>query len=233
MTRLAFYDLDGTLCSSNVVERYAFCARHHPSKARAIAKCGKLLVSVPLLLGLDFYSRTLFNQIFYREYRGMKKEWLQGLVGPLFEQVIRPSIYAGARDVVEADRARGFRPVLVTGELDFALPPVVRYFGFDALISNSLVYADGAATGEVVPPLIAEGEKAAAIKRICHEYDADPTQSKAYSDSFSDAPMLESVGEPVAVNPDRRLKRVAAQRGWPVLEFRRGASKRGSNGHAG
>ena len=138
--------------------------------------------------------------------------------------------------VANADGS-GLRQVTFgAGEVDPAWSPdghTIVYFGFDALISNSLVYADGAATGEVVPPLIAEGEKAAAIKRICHEYDADPTQSKAYSDSFSDAPMLESVGEPVAVNPDRRLKRVAAQRGWPVLEFRRGASKRGSNGHAG
>src|SRR2546422_1064497 len=172
MTRLAFYDLDGTLCSSNVVVRYAFFARHHPSKARAMAKCGKLLLSVPVMIGLDFYSRTLFNQIFYREYRGMRKEWLQTLEGPLFEKVIRPSIYAGAKEIVDADRAQGFRPVLVTGELDFALPAVGRYFGFDAAISNSLVYETGAATGKVVPPLIRRAEKAAAVGGPSRQWDA-------------------------------------------------------------
>ena len=222
MTRLAFYDFDGTLCSSNIVVRYAFFARHHPSKARAMLKCGKLLLSVPVMIGLDFYSRTLFNEVFYREYRGMRREWLQELEGTLFEKVIRPSIYAGAKEIVDADRAQGLRPVLVTGELDLALPAVVRYFGFDAVISNSLVYENGAATGKVVPPLIAEAEKVAAIERLCRKWNASLSQSKAYSDSFSDAPMLESVGNPVAVNPDRRLKRVAQSRGWPILRLRKG-----------
>ncbi|HEV2494287.1 MAG TPA: HAD family phosphatase [Terriglobia bacterium] len=232
MPRIAFYDLDGTLCSSNVVERYAFFARHQPSKARAILKCSKLVVGVPVMIGLDFYSRRLFNEVFYREYRGLRHDWLRGLDERLFERVIQPSIYPGAKAMVEADRAKGFLPVLVTGELDFALGPVARYFGFEAVISNALVYQNGAATGEVQPPLIAEGEKVEAMKRLCREQSAELAESKAYSDSFSDTPMLESVGHPVAVNPDRRLKRVAVERGWPILELKKRAIERGNNGHA-
>ncbi len=221
-TGMAFYDLDGTLVSSNVVLRYAYYAKNLPSKTEAILKFSKLLLSVPVLMGLDFYSRRLFNEIFYREYRGMKKEWLRELAEPLFEKVVRPSIYPGAKALADADREQGFRLVLVTGELDFVLDPVVRYFGFDDLICNSLVYNNGAATGEVAPPLIAEREKVAAIVRACRQYNAQPAQSKAYSDSFSDLPMLEAVGNAVAVNPDRRLRRVAVERGWPVLDLKRG-----------
>ncbi len=227
MNRMAFYDLDGTLVSSNIVTRYAFLAKNHPSRARAILKYTKLLLSVPMLMGLDVYSRRLFNEIFFHEYRGMKKDWLRELAEPLFEKVIRPTIYPGAKALVEADRDRGFRPVLVTGELDFALDPVVRYFGFQDVICNSLVYEDGAATGEVASPLIAEREKVAAMMRVCREYHVEMAQSKAYSDSSSDVPMLESVGKPAAVNPDWRLKRVAAERGWPVLDLK----KRGNHGH--
>src|SRR5215471_8371183 len=136
MNRLAFYDFDGTLCAGNVVQRYAFFALNYPSRVQAMAKYARLLASVPVLVGLDFYSRRLFNEVFYRKYRGMEEQWLRSLEGPLFERVILPRLYSGAQALVERDRAEGFRAVLVTGELDFALSPVVRYFGFDLLLSN-------------------------------------------------------------------------------------------------
>jgi len=57
--------------------------------------------------------------------------------------------------------------------------------------------------------------------KVCRQYNVEPARSKAYSDSFSDVPMLEAVGQPAAVNPDRRLRRVARERGWPVLDLKR------------
>jgi HAD superfamily hydrolase (TIGR01490 family) len=220
LTRLAFYDFDGTLVSGNVVRRYAFFARNHPSKVKAVLKVSKLVASVPLLVGLDLYSRRVFNEYFYREYRGMRRDWLLDLGERLFREEIRPSIYPGSKALVEADRGQGFRTVLVTGELDFALPEVARYFGFDAVVSNALVYEKGAATGAVAAPLIAEKEKVRAIQRLCRQWGAEPVHCKAYSDSFSDTPMLESVGSPVAVNPDRRLRRMARDRRWPIINLR-------------
>src|SRR5260370_26002687 len=106
----------------------------------------------------------------------MEKGWLEGLAESVFEKVIRPSIYPGAKALVEADRKQGFRPVLITGELDFVLRPVMRYFGFDHLICNSLLYQNGVATGEVVSPLIAKREKVAALMRVGGHYNADTSQ---------------------------------------------------------
>jgi len=220
MPRLAFYDLDGTLVSSNVVTQYAYFVRNYPDRFTGACRLMKLVASVPVLIGLDLYSRRLFNEVFYREYRGMRREWLDGSAAGLFERVIQPAIYPGAREMVAADRAAGFETVLVTGSLDFCLAPVVAHFGFDHTICNSIEFAGGCATGRITPPLIAEHEKVAAIKRVVASRGADAAECKAYSDSMSDLPMLESVGHPAAVNPGRRLRRIAEQRRWPILDLK-------------
>ena len=218
--RAAFYDFDGTLVSSNVVTRYAFFAKHHPSRLEAFLRYTKLLLTVPFWLALDAYSRRLFNEIFYREYRAMRRDILAEQSEQMFASDILPKVYGGAKPLIEADRAAGFRLVLVSGGLDFAIAPAVDYFGFDDVIANRLVFENGTATGEIAPPLLAGQEKVAAIERYCREYNVDTARSKAYSDSLSDLPMLEKVGLPAAVNPDRRLKQVAAERGWPVLDLK-------------
>ena len=220
--RIAFYDFDGTLSSSNVVSRYAFYARHLPSRLRAASKFTKLVLSVPLYLGLDFYSRRAFNRYFYRQYMGMRRAWLRELSTLLFEKIVRPTLYPGARSLVEEDRKAGVRPVVISGGLDFALEPVVRYFGFGEMISNRLVFENGVATGEVEVPLVAEAEKVLAMQKLCRGAGARLSEAKAYSDSASDVPMLEAVGMPAAVHPDRRLRRVARERDWPVLDLKRG-----------
>jgi HAD superfamily hydrolase (TIGR01490 family) len=218
---VAFFDFDGTLVSSNVVTRYAFFAKNHPSKMQAAWRYGKVLAGVPLWLGLDAVSRRLFNEVFFRQYRGMRRDWLVAQAEELFKQEIMPKIFAGAKPLVERDRAKNFRLVLVTGGFDFDLAPFVREFGFDDLIANRLEFVNERATGRVIAPLLAEQEKVNAILGYCAEYNVETARAKAYSDSFSDLPMLESVGFPAAVNPDRRLKQAALQRGWPVLDLRK------------
>jgi len=131
------------------------------------------------------------------------------------------SLPALIRTALAADRAAGYRLVLLSGELDLALRPVVAELGFDELVCNRLVFRDGAASGEVVAPLVAESEKAAAIRRLCQMHGTVPTLARAYSDSLSDLPMLEAVGQPFAVNPEGRLRRVALARGWPILDWRK------------
>ena len=218
--RFAFYDLDGTLVSSNVVTQYAWYVRQLPARGRSRAKLARLLMMAPVLAALDVYSRTRFNEVFYREYRGLERDWLKRLADELFDEVFRPALFPGARRLVARDRDAGFQTVLVTGSLDFALGPLVRYFGFHRVIANRLVFDDGVATGELRRPLIAEAEKVTAIEALAREYNVETAQSKAYSDSMSDLPMLEAVGWPAVVNPGRRLRRIAERKGWPVLNLK-------------
>jgi len=166
-------------------------------------------------------SRTLFNEVFYREYRGLREDWLRREAEGLFEQVFQRRIFPGARTLLQADRDAGFRPVLVTGSPDFAVGPIARHLGFEDVIANTLVFENGVATGAIRPPILAAEEKAGAMHRLAAGYNVGTERCKAYSDSISDLPMLLCVGQPVAVNPDRRLAREARRRGWPILDLKR------------
>jgi HAD superfamily hydrolase (TIGR01490 family) len=172
-------------------------------------------------IAINLNEHKADKRIFHEtETHGLEVDWLLAQSDALYEQEILPKLFAGTRELLENDREQGHRLVLVSGGFDFDLAPFVREFGFDDLISNHLEFENGVATGRVIQPLLAEQEKVNAIRRYCAEYNVDAARAKAYSDSFSDLPMLEVVGSPAAVNPDRRLLRIAIERGWPVLNLR-------------
>lgn len=88
------------------------------------------------------------------------------------------------------------------------------------MLANSLELVDGRATGELAGALIAEEGKAREAMSLCRRHGLEPSQAAAYADSMADLPLLQAVGQPHAVNPDARLRLVARERGWPVLEWR-------------
>jgi HAD superfamily hydrolase (TIGR01490 family) len=218
--KAAFFDLDGTLLSCNLVTTYAYYARNDRSILKSAYQFAKVLLNVPVFFGLDLYSRTLFNVFFFRAYKGMHRDRLVGLADDLFEVTLRRSIYSGSKALLEETRAQGYRNVLVTGALDFTIRPIDLYFGFDEIICNHLEFRSHVATGRVLPPLVAENEKASIIRAYAEQEGIDLESSCAFSDSTSDIPMLSVTGHPVATNPTRRLRRVAEQKGWPLLTLR-------------
>ena len=99
---------------------------------------------------------------------------------------------------------------------------LAAHLGADDVIANRMRFVQGIATGRVVPPIIEGAHKALAIRDWCVKHQVALEKSFAYSDSFSDYPMLAVVGHPAAVNPDTRLARVARAYEWPVLDTREG-----------
>lgn len=218
--RVAFYDFDGTLVSGNVVTRYARLVRRHPDPVQARWRYGKALVGVPLWLALDAVSRRVFNEVFFRQYRGLKEAWLRSEARGLFESVVRREQFPHAKERIALDREQGYWTVLVSGALDFHLEPAAEYFGLDDVMANRLRFRLGTATGELFRPLLAGDQKADAMRDYAATHGFDMQAARAYSDSGSDIPMLRSVGCPVATNPDRRLRREAVRSGWRVLDLR-------------
>lgn len=220
MNKAAFYDLDGTLLSCNLVTEYAYYARNDRSPIKGMYQFMKVLLRVPFLFGLDLYSRSLFNVVSFRAYRGMHRDRLIGLADDVFQVTLKPSIFPRALELINTTRDLGYCNVLVTGTLEFTIRPIALHFGIEEVICNRLEFKNHIATGRVLPPLLAENEKARSIREYAAREGIDLAQSCAFSDSSADVPMLSAVGHPVATNPTRRLRRVALQKNWPVLELR-------------
>lgn len=215
----AFFDVDGTLVATTVVHPCLWYAAHQALPRLSLAKSVGLLLRTPLYWALDQVSRAAFNTCFYREYRGMTRNRLVTLAVEMFATMIQPRLYPGAVDLVDRAREQGLLPVLVTGALDFTVAPLAAHLGIDHVVANRLVFEHGVATGDLVPPLIAEASKATAIRRFANAHRIDLEHSFAYADSYSDLPMLSSVGHPAAVQPDWRLSRAAATNRWPVITW--------------
>jgi len=220
MLAAAFYDLDGTLCLTNLVHAYAYNARNQQGLVRSVTRMASTLASVPLFLATDMFNRRLFNDIFFRRYRGESEDRLRYLAEELFENVIRPSIFPGAYQLIEKSRSLGLRQVLVTGALDLTVGPLMRHLKIDDCVTNRLEFVDGKATGRLLPPVMAAATKASWIRSYAEKEGLNLTESYAYSDSMSDLPMLSIVGHPTAVNPDFRLRNTALQHDWPILDLR-------------
>lgn len=225
MNKAAFYDMDGTLLSCNLVTMYAYYARNDRSPLKSVYQFMKVLLSVPILFGLDLYSRSLFNVFSFRAYRGMHRDRLIGLADDLFEVTLKPSIFPHAQELIDTTRSLGYRNILVTGTLDFTIRPIALHLGIDEVICNRLEFKNHIATGRVLPTLLAENEKARSIQEYAALENIDLAQSCAFSDSSADVPMLSAVGHPVATNPTRRLRRIALKKNWPILDLRESSPK--------
>jgi len=151
--------------------------------------------------------------------RGYSPKEMQSLVVDSMERVLKPLVYAESLDLVELHRGRGEPVYIVSATLQEIVQVIADDLGFDGALGTIVEVEDGKYTGRAMRSLHAEN-KARCIRELGYDLDA----STAYSDSHTDLPFLEAVGHPVVVNPDRKLRRIAAERGWPVLEFGRRAA---------
>lgn len=153
--------------------------------------------------------------------RGWPAEEVKSIVNETLEELIAPSVYAEAAALIEAHRSAGRAVVLVSASGEEMVAPIGRMLGAtDVIASRMKIGDDGRYTGEI--DFYAAGPaKAHAIKEFASERGVDLDVSFAYSDSITDEPMLRTVGYPRAVNPDRGLRRLAQEEGWPQLTFRR------------
>jgi fatty acyl-CoA reductase len=213
----AIFDVDGTLVGSNVVSYYAWLKmREIPSVARPLWAV-TFLPKIPYYWALDKVSRAHFNRAFYKNYAGWKPARARHLGQESFPGFTLSRIYPGALACLRKHKQMGHRVVLLSGALDFLLDPL-RDLADDVLCA-SLAEEDGVYTGELSGAPVAGEARARMLASYARKRGVDLRHSYAYADSISDLPMLEAVGNPVAVNPDRRLASAARERGWEIRRW--------------
>lgn len=215
----AFFDLDKT-----VIARASMVAFGRPLYREGMvsrwllvrALYGQLMY---LWVGADEKKLVKMRDTVLRLTKGWHQERIRSIVSDTLPEVIDPIVYEEALDLFREHRARGHTVVIVSASPIEIVEPLGEYLGVDeALGTEARVDDDGRYTGEMAFYCYG-ANKAVAMERIAARDGYSLSDCWAYSDSMTDLPMLEVVGHPVAVNPDRDLGRIASERGWDIRWF--------------
>ncbi len=214
---MVIFDVDHTITSKSTGRRFAECAQ----KSGYFAWYRLLVVPI-------FYIRYRYGGLASEELmkyllplQGMSRDALMELTTACFHARIKPDIYQEAEAEVAKHREAGRHVVLGTSSLDIIIEPLAEYLGVSDLICTRVEFKDGVATGHAANPPCFGHEKEKQVLELIRGAGREPSDCTFYSDSSHDLPLLRTVGKPVAVNADRRLRRVAEREGWETRTFKR------------
>ncbi|WP_330459046.1 HAD-IB family hydrolase [Streptomyces sp. NBC_00820] len=217
----AFFDLDKTVIAKSSTLTFSKSFYQGGLINRRAALRTAYAQFVFLVGGMDHDQMERMREYLSAMCRGWNVQQVKEIVAETLHELIDPIIYDEAASLIEEHHAAGRDVVIVSTSGAEVVEPVGELLGADRVVATRMVVGeDGCFTGEV--EYYAYGPtKAEAIRELAASEGYDLDRSYAYSDSATDLPMLQTVGHPHAVNPDRALRREAVARGWPVLEFRR------------
>jgi len=216
----AFFDLDKT-----VISKSSSLALTRPMYRAGLVTRSTLLKGayaqlVYLMVGADEKRMDKVKESMAALTKGWERRQVEEIVREALATLIDPYIYLEALDLMELHRALGRTVFIVSSSPEEVVRPLSEHLGPVEVIATIAEVVDGKYTGEVGFYCYAQN-KADRIREVAARQGIDLSRSYAYSDSMTDLPMLEEVGHPVAVNPDRDLRREAERRGWQIRDFRR------------
>jgi HAD superfamily hydrolase (TIGR01490 family) len=217
--RAAFFDLDKTVIAKASIAAFGRPLYQGGLVTRRLVARALVSQIIYLHLGASEEKLARVRESMLMLTKGWDREQIKEIVREALEEIVEPIIFAEALDLIEAHRAAGHRVYLVSASPEEIVQPLAHHLGVDGSIASRAVVDDeGRYTGEM--EFYAYGPfKAEAMRELALAEGLDLEESSAYSDSYTDLPMLEAVGHPVAVNPDRVLAKVAREREWEVMQF--------------
>lgn len=229
-TGAAFFDLDKTVIAKSSTLAFTRPLFKAGFLNRASLFKAGIAQAYYQMFGADHDQLERVRQELGELTKGWSQEEVAELVEETVEEIVTPLVYAEALAIIDEHIRAGRRVVVVSSSPYEIVAPLCRFLGLEEIIATvPEVDEEGRYTGGISFYAYGPG-KAEAMREFAEEEGIDLTESFAYSDSFTDLPMLETVGHPVAVNPDRELRAVAEERDWQILEFEREVTVRSGIG---
>jgi HAD superfamily hydrolase (TIGR01490 family) len=214
----AFFDLDRTVIAKSSTLAFGRCFYQSGLVNRRAVLKGAYAQFVYLVAGADADQMTRMRDALAELCRGWEAAQVRTVVDEAVHELIDPLVYAEAVELFDAHRREGRDVVIVSSSGEEVVAPIGDLLGADRIIATRMAVVDGLYTGEI--DFYAFGpHKADAMRELAEHEGWDLADCFAYSDSATDQPMLDVVGHPTAVNPDKALRQVALERGWPVVDF--------------
>jgi HAD superfamily hydrolase (TIGR01490 family) len=211
----ALFDIDGTLIARNSAPLYMKHLRN-TGRARRRDMARTLYYLARYKLGLLDVERAVAVSLGW--IRGRDEAAIRADCEEWYARTIRPYVYPAMAATVAEHRGAGHLPVILTSATRYLAEPLAADLGIHYVLVTQLTVRDGRFTGEAVRPVCYGAGKTYWAERFAATHGIDLGRSYFYTDSITDLPVLERVGEPRVVNPDPRLRRAAQRRGWPVLD---------------
>ncbi len=216
----AFFDLDKTLLAKSSTLAYAKPLYQSGMITRNDMLRSAYAQFVYLIAGATDQQMDQMRAYMSEMVAGWDVQQVQEIAREALGTVIEPIVYSEALKLFDEHHAAGRDVVVISSSGTEIIEPICELLGADKAIGTQVAIEDGKYTGEILFYAYGEG-KAEAIRALAEDVGYDLDECYAYSDSFTDVPMLEAVGHPVATNPDKELRALAKDRVWPVLDFRK------------
>ena len=217
-TAAAFFDLDKTILAKS--SSFAFARPFYKEGliGRADVIRSAYAQFVYLASGADHDQMETMREYMSKLVTGWDAEKVQQIVSETLDDIVDPMVYEEAVQLIAEHKAAGRDVIIISSSGTDIVEPIGQRLGVDLAIGTQVAIEEGQYTGEILFYAYGEG-KAEAMRGLAEERGYDLAESFAYSDSFTDLPMLEVVGHPFAVNPDSELRKCATEREWPILDF--------------
>jgi HAD superfamily hydrolase (TIGR01490 family) len=215
MGGIFLFDVDHTLIRGSTGRRFAVAAAQ-----RGVIKL-RHLAMIPVNYAAYRLGRggASFFEGEFPVIRGVEKSLLEEIARGVFDRRTRKALRPELLELIASIKAEGGTVVLATSSLDIIVRPLAELIGADAVLASALEYEDGRCTGRLAGHALFGAAKRDAVLAFAEARGATLADCAFYSDSFHDLPLLLEAGKPVAVAPDRRLRREASARGWPILDI--------------